>query len=332
LPGTKQLQPPDYKNNTRGRQGETFDTMRVGAEPSINHKNLSMETANELHQYQWIVNEGLLRDEGTLYGIAGAGLDEKVEAIREYYRIKKAASLTKQEQVVKKMTDLCKDPQDSLVSAGGSTTLEQPPNLIPVLLQFFIYIGICFFNYSLERYWLAPVFTSAFICLGLYAFGLFSVFIGRSVMYNTAESLALQKGGGGQREQWKIYFEEFGVALVVALFITILPRKFYPLEYSIIAAVFFFMLFLFGGKGLVNTFFRARGEIGKHITHMRKSRKDKEKARGLDALQADLAVTTTTLEELAGEEQYRIKVFMSEYNLAFESRQLAAVKSIKKLA
>jgi len=65
-----------------------------------------MEEKIELHQYQWIINEGLLRDEGILYGIAGAGIQEKTEAIRDYYRVKKAASRTKQDHLDKKITEI----------------------------------------------------------------------------------------------------------------------------------------------------------------------------------------------------------------------------------
>lgn len=278
-----------------------------------------MEEKIEPHQYQWIVNEGLLRDEGTLYGIASAGIEEKTQAIRDYYRIKKAAARTKQDNLHKKIADI----QERLPQL--SSELSSP---LPIILQLVIYAGICYFNYWLESYWLSPVFHSTFICLGLYLFGLFSVFIGRSVMYNAAQSLTDEKGQANQREKWKIYLEELGVPLVVSLFIAILPARAYPIEYSIVAALFFFMLFLLGGKGLINTLFRVRKELGHWFQRLRLKRKDNE----LCVMQDDLLATTTTLEELNGEEEYKIKVFTSEYMLAFESRQLTNGAFIKKLA
>jgi hypothetical protein len=282
-----------------------------------------MEVNNELHQYQWIVNEGLLRDEGTLYGIAGAGIEEKTEAIRDYYRIKKAISQTKQETLDKKIGDTSNHLSQSLSGTGTRSSGSNPANLFPIILQLLLYLGICFFNYWLESYWLSPVFHSVFICMGLYLFGLFSVFIGRSIMYNAAQSVADEKEPAGQRERWKIYFEEFGVPLIVSLFISILPGRFYPVEFSIVGTLFFFMLFLLGGKGLINTFFRVRKELTLYFQHLRQKKDYKTKTRELHELQDDLESATATLEELNGEEEYKIKVFTSEYKLAFQSRQLA---------
>lgn len=265
-----------------------------------------MEEKIEPNQYQWIINEGLLRDEGTLYGIAGAGIQEKTEAIRDYYRIKKAASKTKQDHLDRKIADINNQPTQAL---------PEPSSPIPIILQLLTYVGICYFNYWLESYWLSPVFHSTFICVGLYLFGLFSVFIGRSVMYNTAQSLTDEKGPADQREKWKIYLEELGVPLVVALFISILPARVYPIEYSIVAALFFFMLFLLGGKGLINTLFRVRKELVQCFLHVRQKKKDSE----LSTLQSDLEATAAALEELDGEEEYKIKVFTSEFKLAFKA-------------
>lgn len=291
-----------------------------------------MEVKNEAYQYQWIINEGLLRDEGTLYGIAGANTQEKVEAIRDYYRIKKAASQTKREQLEKEIDRL---------GTKLSTTLDGPrdvgngpneSNLIPIFMQLLLYGGICYFNFFLETYWLSPAIHSIFICVGLYLFGLFSVFIGRSIMYNSALSLADEKMSSGQREKWKIYFEELGVPAVVSLFISILPAHAYPLHFSVIAALVFFLLFLLGGKGLVNTLFRARVESGRWFQAVRKKKEEKNRLAKLDALREQLILAIATLEELNGEEAYRINVFNSEYKLAFQGRQFDPTISVKKLA
>jgi hypothetical protein len=291
-----------------------------------------MEVKNEPYQYQWIVNEGLLRDEGTLYGIAGTAIQEKTDAIRDFYRIKKAVSRTKQEHLDKMIADINNHLSRSLSEANDPAGVGNPSNLIPIIVQLLFYTGICYFNYWLESYWLSPVFRSTFICLGLYLFGLFSVFIGRSIMYNPAQSLTDDKGPVDRREKWKIYFEELGVPLIVSLFISILPAKAYPIQFSIVATLFFFMLFLLGGKGLVNTFFRSRKELTIYFQYLRKKKDRKVKSKTLHALQNDLETTLAALEELNGEEEYKVKVFTSEYKLAFESRQLTNGISMKKLA
>jgi hypothetical protein len=112
-----------------------------------------------------------------------------------------------------------------------------------------------------------------------------------------------------KRENWKVYLEEIGVPLIVSLFISIIPAKAYPIEFTIVAALFFFTLFLLGGKGLINTFFRIRLELTAH-----------QKTHQLQKLKSDLEATTASLKELDGEEAYKIKVFTSEYNLAFANR------------
>jgi hypothetical protein len=291
-----------------------------------------MEVSNELHQYQWIVNEGLLRDEGTLYGIAGAGMEEKVAAIRDHYRIKRAVSQTKEQFLNKKIESFNKHFSETSTDTNSLTGVDNPSNLFPIALQLLFYTSICYFNYWFESYWLSPFLQSTFICLGIYLFGLFSVFIGRSIMYNTVQSLSEEKTPINQREKWKIYFEELGVPLIVSLFISILPAKSYPIEFSIMAALFFFMLFLFGGKGLINTLFRARKELRLYSQYLRKNKDHKARTNELYTLQRDLESTIVTLEELNGEEEYKISIFASEYQLAFESRQLANGVSIKKFA
>jgi len=291
-----------------------------------------MEAKSEPYQYQWIVNEGLLRDEGILFGMAGAAIQEKIDAIKDYYRTRKATTSTKRDRLIKEIEDLDTELIKAKAEGAGQEEKAIPVNFIPAFLQLLLYAGICYFNFYLEMYWLSPELNSLFICLGLYLFGLFSVFMGRSIMYNTAQSLTEEKMAGTQREKWKIYFEEFAVPLVVSLFIAILPSHAYSLVFSVIACLLFFLLFLLAGKGLVNNFFRAKTELGRHIDHRRKKREQKEKTKKELSLKEELTLTIAALEELDGEEDYKINILTSEYNLAFENRQLTEKASMKKLA
>jgi len=291
-----------------------------------------METKNEADAYQWILNEGLLRDEGTLFGIAGAATKDKIAAIRDYYRIKKAAAQTKRHQLEKEVEQLRGELSKERAESGGAANSRRSMNLAPTVLQVGLYGGICFFNYYLEVYWLSPVLHSTFICVGLYLFGLFPVFSGRSILYNRARALYAEEATGEQRENWKMYFEEFGVPLAVAGFISVLPAKAYPLSYSILAALVFFMLFLLSGKGLVNTFFKIQAEAGCWWQVVRRRRERKKQFKKLEILENERGLVAAELEALEGEEDYRINIFTSEYQLAFESRQLAGNGSLKKLA
>jgi hypothetical protein len=291
-----------------------------------------MEVKNESYQFQWIINEGLLRDEGTLFGIAGADLEEKITAIRDFYRIRKAPAQARREQLDKEMSAVESDLASVLAEMNDPRDGRKATNLGPVALQMFLYGGICYFNFFLESYWLSPVIHTPFICIGLYLFGLFSVFIGRSIMYNGAGALVDGKDSQGKRETWKIYLEEWGVPLVVSLFICLLSAKAYPIEISVIAGLFFFLLFLLGGKGLVNTFFRARAELGYLFENAGRKRARRRMSRRLNGLHGEQGGVLASIGELDGEEEYKINILTSEYKLAFESRQLAGPVSVKKSA
>jgi hypothetical protein len=291
-----------------------------------------MDVKNETYQYQWIINEGLLRDEGTLYGIAGANSQEKLEAIRNYYRIRKAAAHARRDQLEKEIDRLDKEVAVTPGGSGFNENQGRESDLVPIMLQLLLYGGICYFNFYLEIYWLSPAIHSIFICVGLYLFGLFSVFIGRSIMYNSASSLTDVKLDGVRREKWKIYFEEFAVPVVVSVFISVLPAHAYSLPISVIVALVFFLLFLLGGKGLVNSLFRARVESGRWFQTIRRKKDEKTRMAKVHALQEELNSAVSSLEELNGEEEYRINVFTSEYKLASQGRQHDATISVKKLA
>src|SRR6185437_8521151 len=162
-----------------------------------------MEENVDQHQYQWIINEGLLRDEGVLFGLAGVAIEEKIGAIRDYYRVKRASAEAKQAQLGKEM--------ETMVSGVNGDALAEVTreevgriNVIPMSLQLCLYAGICYFNFYLEMYWLSPVIRSTAICVGLYLFGLFSVFMGRSILYNSTGSVAMGHNEGESREKWKI--------------------------------------------------------------------------------------------------------------------------------
>lgn len=292
-----------------------------------------MEDKNEPYQYQWIINEGLLRDEGVLFGIAGAAIDDKLAAIGDFYRIRKASSQTKREQLEKEIGEFNGELMKAEKEEGLAGNGHNPINFIPILLQLAIYAAICYFNFYLERYWMSPVLMAMPICVGLYLFGLFPVFLGRSVLYNSAGSLTdVGMADGQQRERWKIYFEEFGVPLVVSLFVVILPSGVHPILFSIIAGLVFFLLFLLGGKGLVNCLYRVRGELGRYWAAWRTRKEQKGFQAKLKALKDELALTLAALKELDGEEEYKQNILTSEYNLALASRKGDGPTPVKKLA
>jgi hypothetical protein len=301
-------------------------------------------------EYPWITNEGLLRDEGTLFGIAGAPIEDKLNAIRNFYYTRKAIPIQKKEGSDQQITTLNTSINSinievQKLQAENTTRLTEdrkPFNLVPVAFQFLVYTCVCYFNYYLLKFWLSSAIVSESICIGLYLFGLSSVFLGRSIMYNSDQTISTEKDTIN-REQWKVYLEEFGVPAIVALFICTLTFRHYPVEYTIAAFIFFFFLFLFSGKGLINQQFRLRKELASWLNYTRGTLKfNKEKRQLLKkkteaensimTLRKETQEPATILRELGAEEAYKIHVFLSEYNLASGSRQSLNKSQLKKLA
>jgi exonuclease VII large subunit len=302
------------------------------SEPAANATDKTQE------QYAWITNDGLLRDEGTLYGIANAPKENKLDAIEEYYKIR-GALFAEQRNVLEKQaheleTKLNQVPGElkALLASYQEKKNEQKElhHLLPVSFQVTCYVAICSFNYFFFSYWLSPVIGSDLMCLGLYCFGLFSVYIGRSLLYNHTETLSGKDDGQG-REKWKLYLEEFGVPLIAALFTCVLPFRAYPVEYSLSAFLFFFLLFLFGGKGLINSLFRWKAGFSSALKgwqvwfQMKKDKsalasEKKKLAERMESLGKELVVQSSELAKLEAEKNYKVYLFNSEYELASQGR------------
>jgi hypothetical protein len=289
-------------------------------------------------EMSWITNESILRDEGALYGIASADITEKLQAIAGYYQTKKAVPLQKKEFIQQRIQELSliKDVNDAEIERLEDNLEESKDirgNMLPLLFQLLAVIAVCVFNFFLLQWWLSPVVKYDLICLGIYFAGLFSVYIGRGLSYatlekeNTLEAPAPVNG--------RIAFlKEFAVAAAVAVFICTLTSDAYPLKNNLAAAVIFFLLFLVG-KVLVNTFagfkeeaagyFQVAGSRYRQRRQQRLLRKKNEKSTALllDA-RMDLQEPETLIKKLEAEQEYKTRVFLSEYHLAVESRQQPA--------
>jgi hypothetical protein len=285
----------------------------------------------------WITNEAILRDEGALYGIASADITDKLQAIASYFQTKLAAPLQKKEFIQQRIQEL------SLVTSVNNAEVERieellegqkaaPNNMLPLFLQFVAVTAVCVFNFFLLQWWLNPVIKSDMICLGIYLAGLFSVYIGRGLTYSlseTSEPANEETAGKGRRT----FLKEFAVAAAVAGFICTLTSDAYPLKNNIAAAVIFFLLFLVG-KVLLNTFsaFRQQAAIyfrfaANRYRHRREQRllikKNESAEASLQTARTQLQEPETIIKKLEAEQEYKTRVFLSEYHLALESRQMA---------
>ncbi len=288
-------------------------------------------------QYIWITNEGLLRDEGTLFGMAQADIEEKLQAIDDYFNMQKAPFGEKQSLVQQKISQ---DQKSKTIAFAKLDVLNQnynaqeykPHNFFPVAVQLLAYLAVCYFNYSLVQTWLTPVVESAFIPLGVYLFGMSGLFIGRSMLYNHNEKLSSQNGSIEGREKWKIFLEEIGIPAVCSSTIVVMAWQAHSPLTSVFVGLLLFFLFLFIGKGFINLLFQARKELKSFYFNLkvnRNFRRDKRKIKKeLDALENQNNVllheweqVKKEMDKLNSELEYRKHLFISEYKLAGKSSE-----------
>jgi len=298
-------------------------------------------------EYAWIINEGVLRDEGSLYGIAAADIDDKLLSISAYYAFRSASHLQTKTFLQDKLESLGE------VISKGSERLTQirkffeeaeddgKVNLLPLCFQFIAILAVCVFNFFLVRYWLTPVNISDIISVGIYLLGLFSVFIGRGIMDNFFSEAAADSDERGTSGGWKIYLREFGVSAAIALFICTISWNSYPKQNSLVAFLLMFLLFLCG-KVLVNTMVMLRKQTAMFRQYRLRSRHRKEEKKwqkkieeaesNYEIAKKELQDADMALKKLDAEHQYKKHVFLSEYKLAIESPHMMSKPPLKQLA
>jgi hypothetical protein len=317
------------------------------SENSFDRQDSGNSSVNDTsYQYLWINNEGLLRDEGVLFGISGTDTKEKIEAIKMYY-VSQIEITNEDVTALEKNLDI-KNSDISSLNEENATIEEKLQKIsnsdaentniyyiIPILLQLFCYIAICYCNFFLIDYWLTPVFgTKSIITIGIYLMGLFSIFWGKALLYNADQIVIQNNEHDISREKWKIYFEEFGIPTIVSLFICVISYRKFPVEYSLGGFLIFFFLFSLGGKGLINSSFRFRKEWGKTFNDLKLSFKSYKEKRDLtktikinqesmkiksaesDNLKANILKDKQEIKKLMSESDYKISLFKSEYELA----------------
>jgi hypothetical protein len=314
--------------------------------PPLQQEEKNANTRQQ-EDFTWILNEGMLRDEGSLFGIAGAEITDKLESINSYYQTKTAFPQQQKRYLEEKIASLkaeiesARDELAEVRSAQQASVSKEKISyqLWPVAFQFLAILAVSCFNFFLVRYWLSPVITSDVICLGIYLCGLFSVYIGRSIILNSGDEDSDEVSNAVLK---KSYLREFGVAAAVSFFICTITFKSYPVQNSVAAFLLMFLLFLCG-KVLVNTLFRLKKEINASFRIMKTrykarrqernfSRKMEEAEKALRESIEALQEPEITLAKLQAEQQYKTHVFRSEYNLALQSRQALNKPSLKQLA
>lgn len=296
-------------------------------------------------EFIWIEDDGLLRDEGVVFGLAGdsAALTYKETAIRSYFR-RLAAESDRSRALLGKEIEALQNPEAFTAAVAGIVEANSPAApaegdapgalvaryALGMLGALLMCMGTGVFVYEQ----LKPVFAAAgVITLGVVAAGLFTSFLPVSLLFvGDAERRS------GEVELWKVRLAELGVPLVAAVFVVAWAWERLGIIRSAASAALLFMVFAFAGRQLLSSVPRA-GEAIRALgwqRAMRRAVRDSQlgeararaerAARGQQILdlQRQLARIPSAAEWDAACEA-KLALFRSEYELATaRAREIAA--------
>ena len=305
--------------------------------PAVEQPPLVQENPDGFH---WINNEGLLRDEGALFGIAGADIKDKMNAIESFYKTRTAEPLlTKQflEQKIQEHELVISVNRKALTDISNQLdSRREKSSLLPALFQLIAVSGVCVFNYFVVSWWLSPAVDSYLICAGIYLSGLFSFYISRTLKpEETEEGLPSEKG-------WKTNLRELAVAAGVALFICILTFRSYPPANSFAAFLILCIIFS-AGKVFMGSLFNFKEEgstwMRQYLQRSAIKKQAKELSKAMDksmsaieTARVDIQEPSIRLKKLEAEHEYKTRIFLSEYNLALQGRNNITKSPAKEFA
>lgn len=294
-------------------------------------------------EYEWILDENLLRDEGVIYGLTDSDVERKTDVINQYYNIQiealQAGADAFQEQTVRiarailQLEEKIAKLNDKLAALSSSSYFSAH-HFIRALLGVLAYGLACGFIYWAVLEWTGPLWqTPAMVTAGVYIFGALSLFSKQSILYQKdEEQLPVQ------RERWKIIVEEFVVPLAATAFIISWRAKPATPEQIIAFGLLLYLVFLFAGKGFMSSLLQLKSDaIVLHNDVLKnKWRRSQikqltaaigEEKNGIKEQQAKLTEVHRQLEEteksikiLHATKHTKIAYFLSEYNLAKSAR------------
>lgn len=305
--------------------------------------------------YAWITDEGLLRDEGILFGLSGGKIDEKTEAIEHFF----AGKIIQARQEIdfldlkidEASTKLGKNLQEE---TAAKTRLQEINSFKPVDVQYVFWDAISFLgfcavlvcNYFLiyqvgSKAWEFPVAVAT----GTYLFGLLTLFNKVSILFSSESSTS---EGTSNVERWKLVGQEIGVPLVVALYVSTSGWIYNRPELTIASGVLIFFLFLYAGKALLRQVGFLRSVLNYLINSGNAQKWKKEQVKQLESICSNLTdknnLIGENIKELREQKQLIrtpdqiekdrdtcLKLFESEYKLAAESRKVTAFNNLEQI-
>lgn len=210
-------------------------------------------------EFQWILNEDLLRDEGVMYGLTDGDAKEKLQTIELFYLQKTKNLLLQAEQVSEEIQEAGQELEStqSQIEQEQATlqSLEEAADnrktgFLRQTINLISYSAAVLLTFWLMYSWLEPhLEIPLLIAIGVYIFGSLNLFTPGSFLFAT-EAAHLEEN---PRERWKLLLEELVVPLVAVLFVIVWGYNGQGVEEAIALGALLYALFLFSGKGLLTT-------------------------------------------------------------------------------
>ncbi|HSU13048.1 MAG TPA: hypothetical protein VLK66_03035 [Longimicrobium sp.] len=285
----------------------------------------STSTDGATLDFRWIEDDGLLRDEGVLFGLARdeGGLKAKEECIRAYYLFCRAETARVRAGLEAELAR-CESREAALPRPPASVEPAFPGDGAPAALAVRYGLGIlasaaaCVGTGALVYDQLRSAFgPAALVTLGVVAAGFFTAFLPVSLLF-----VADGAERPGRVELWKIRLAEFGVPLVAAVFVAVWAWERLGGVRAVSTAALLFLVFVFAGRQLlssvprlgeaIRTMRAQRGARAVDLRHQAEARTD-ELRRAIASLRSDA--------EWDAIRDAKVALFRSEFGLAGGSGQ-----------
>ena len=202
---------------------------------------------------QWLSNQDFLRDEGVLFGLSDAKVEDKTSIIRHYFTQQTAGieqEIEQQNEQIGELNQWIAQKEDLIAQLDQKmqTLINQEFTeshfLFRTSVGLLISIGMSVGNFFLIDQAITPNYgQNRWIALGVFLAGMFNLFGRTSLLHENQDAQ--------QQALWKRLLKEFAMPLAASFFVFVqtLATKSTLEAYSIWAFCFF--LFLFAGKLLL---------------------------------------------------------------------------------
>lgn len=210
-------------------------------------------------EFQWILNEDLLRDEGVMYGLTDGDAKEKLQTIELFYVQKAKNLLLQAEQVSAEIQEVEQaleatqaqiEQEENTLQSFEEATDNRKTGFLRQTINLISYTAAVLLIFWLMYSWLEPHLEyPILIAVGVYIFGSLNLFTPGSFLF-AMEAAHLEEN---PRERWKLFLEELVVPLVAVFFVIAWGYNGQGIQEAIALGALLYALFLFSGKGLLTT-------------------------------------------------------------------------------